>query len=109
MAGRYADRAPGPTTMLLGTVHYIRPGRISRASANRSRNAGSMTTDPARFDRVTEHPDYAATANRRIELPYGSVTAIAAPSAFAMFGILFLLIAIGLLVEIGPPLWFTIP
>jgi hypothetical protein len=68
-----------------------------------------MTTDPARFDRVTEHADYAATANRTIELPYSSLSAIAAPSGFALFGLLFLILAIGVLVEIKPPLWVAIP
>src|SRR5262245_31628760 len=68
-----------------------------------------MNVDPARFDRVTAHPAYAATADRRIELPYGSVTAIAAPSGFALFGLLFLILAIGILIEIRPPLWFAIP
>jgi hypothetical protein len=68
-----------------------------------------MTIDPARFDRVTEHPDYGATANRAIELPYSSITGIAVPSGFALFGLLFLILAIGVLVQIKPPLWFAIP
>jgi hypothetical protein len=77
--------------------------RVVRATLRR------MTTDPARFDRVSEHPDYPATANRAIELPYGSISAIAAPSGFALFGVLFLILAIGVLVEVKPPLWFAIP
>jgi hypothetical protein len=68
-----------------------------------------MTTDPERFDRVTAHPDYPATGNRAIELPYGSMAAVAAPTGFALFGVLFLVIMIGVLIEIKPPLWFAIP
>jgi len=68
-----------------------------------------MNIDPARFDRVTEHPDYAATADRAVELPYSPAIAVAAPTSFALFGLLFLIIAIGVLVEIKPPLWFAIP
>lgn len=67
-----------------------------------------MHTDPARFDRVTSHPDYATTATRAIELPYGPIGAIAAPAGLALFGVLFLLISIGLLIEIKPPIWFSI-
>ena len=68
-----------------------------------------MTTDPARFDRVLEHPSYSATANHRIELPHGPIAAIAGPSALAMFGVLFLLVTIGAFVGGEAPLWFMIP
>ena len=67
-----------------------------------------MTADPERFDRVTQHADYAATADRRIELPYSSVLAVAGPGLVTMFGVLFLLVAIGMIVAIGPPLLFSI-
>ncbi len=69
-----------------------------------------MNTDPSRFDRVEAHPDY-ETAPEQPVLPADAgigIAAVVAPAGLSVFGIVFLLIAIGLLIEIKPPLPFTL-
>ena len=69
-----------------------------------------MNTDPSRFDRVLQHPEYSSAPEEPV-LPADAgigIAAVAAPLSLSVFGILFLLIAIGLLVEIKPPLAFSI-
>jgi len=69
-----------------------------------------MRADPSRFDRVAAHPEYGTAPNEPV-LPADAsvgVSAIAAPLSLSLFGIVFLLIAITLLVEIQPPLAFSI-
>lgn len=67
-----------------------------------------MHTDPERFDRVFSHADYPATADRRIELPHGAALAVLWPGSLVVFGVLFLLIAVNILIELEPPLAITI-
>jgi hypothetical protein len=69
-----------------------------------------MSTDPSRFDRVEAHPEYEMAPEQPV-LPADAsigIAAIVAPISMSLFGIVFLLIAIGLLVEIKPPLGFAI-
>jgi hypothetical protein len=67
-----------------------------------------MNTDPSRFDRVEAHPDY-RTAPEQPVLPADASVgiAIAAPISVALFGI-FVLIAIGVLIHLRPPLMFSL-
>jgi hypothetical protein len=66
-----------------------------------------VNTDPERFDRVLSHPGYPATADRKIELPHGAALAVLGPGSLVVFGLLFLLIAINILLELEPPLAVT--
>jgi hypothetical protein len=68
-----------------------------------------MRTDPSRFDKVEEHPDYPSAPAQPV-LPADAglgVAAVAGPVVISIFGALFLLVAITLLVAIRPPLWFS--
>jgi len=69
-----------------------------------------MRTDPSRFDKVAEHPDY-GTAPAQPVLPADAgpgVAAVAGPVMISLFGGLFLLVAITLVLAIRPPLWFSV-
>ena len=69
-----------------------------------------MRTDPGRFDRVEAHPEYASAPAQPV-LPADATVGVAAmvgPLTVSIFGLVFLLIAIGLLLEIEPPLAFTV-
>src|SRR5689334_18379784 len=69
-----------------------------------------MRTDPRRFDRVAEHPDYAATPAQPV-LPADSaigVAAVAGPLVLSLFGAVFVLIALSLLLTIKPPLFISL-
>ena len=67
-----------------------------------------MNTDPERYDRVLAHPEYPATANRAIELPHGAAIAVVGHGAAVLFGLVFLLIAITVLIDFELPLAVTI-
>lgn len=67
-----------------------------------------IDTSPQRFDRVTTHADYPGTAQRAIEIPHGAALAIAGPATFGLFAMLIMLIAVGLIIDMKPPLGFTI-
>ncbi len=64
-----------------------------------------MHVDPTRFDRVLEHPDYpSAPAQPVLPADAGiAVAAIAGPLLLSLFGAVFLLVAITLLLAIQPP------
>jgi hypothetical protein len=69
-----------------------------------------MNTDPSRFDRVAAHPEY-DTAPEQPVLPADAgigIAEVVAPLSLSVFGVLFLLIAIGLLIEIKPPLLLSL-
>jgi len=69
-----------------------------------------MRTDPTRFDRVLEHPDCAAAPAQPV-LPADTavgVAAVAGPLMVSLFGALFLLVAISLLITIRPPFLFSL-
>jgi len=66
-----------------------------------------MNTDLERFDRVLSHADYPATADHKIELPHGAALAVLAPGTLVIIGLLFLLIAINVLLELELPLAVT--
>src|SRR5215213_1092229 len=69
-----------------------------------------MRADPGRFDRVEAHPEYASAPAQPV-LPADASVGIAAvvgPLTVSIFGLVFLLIAIGLLLEIEPPLAVTV-
>lgn len=69
-----------------------------------------MRTDPGRFDKVEEHPDYPSAPAHPV-LPTSSpvsAAAVAGPVVISLFGALFLLVALTLLVAIRPPLWFSV-
>ncbi|HEU0036981.1 MAG TPA: hypothetical protein VFQ53_40500 [Kofleriaceae bacterium] len=69
-----------------------------------------MNTDPSRFDRVLADARYETLPQQPILPPdtQVGVAAMAGPFLVSMFGMVFLAIAIGLLLEIRPPLAFTI-
>jgi hypothetical protein len=65
-----------------------------------------MRTDPSRFDRVLEHPDYVSAPNQPV-LPADAaigVATVVTPLALSIFGVMFLLIAITLIIRLEPPL-----
>lgn len=69
-----------------------------------------MNTDSSRFDRVVAHPEYGTAPNEPV-LPADAgigIAAVVAPLSLSLFGIVFLLIAIGLLIAIRPPLVFSL-
>ncbi len=69
-----------------------------------------MRVDPGRFDKVAAHPDHASAPAQPV-LPADSVVGVAAvagPLLISLFGAVFLLIAISLLISIRPPLWFAV-
>lgn len=69
-----------------------------------------MRTDPGRYDKVEEHPDYAAAPAEPVlptDAGLGLATAVG-PLMLGLFGAVFVLIAITLIVAIRPPLWFSL-
>ncbi len=69
-----------------------------------------MRTDPGRFDKVEEHPDYGSAPAQPV-LPADAgpgVAAVAGPVMISLFGGLLLLVAITLVLAIRPPLWFSV-
>lgn len=64
-----------------------------------------MNTDPSRFDRVEEHPDFPRMIERAPILPADASLgiAIAGPAMLSLFGIVFLAIALNLLVDTHAP------
>lgn len=69
-----------------------------------------MRTDQGRFDRVLAHPDYASAPEQPVmptDAGFG-IAEVVAPLSLSVFGIVFLLIAVGLLVDLQPPLVVTI-
>ena len=69
-----------------------------------------MNTDPSRFDRVEEHPDFHAAFERAPILPSdaGIAIAVAAPAAMALFGVVLLVVMLGMLVHVGAPFGFVL-
>jgi hypothetical protein len=74
----------------------------------RGTKLAGMDTSPARFDRVVAHPDYAATADRRVALPQGASIAVVAPVSFAMFAALICLIGLAIVIAVRPPWLFVL-
>jgi hypothetical protein len=69
-----------------------------------------MRTDPSRFDRVEQHPELGSAPEQPV-LPADagvSVAAVAAPLLLSLFGALFLLVAITILLTLGAPLIFSV-
>lgn len=69
-----------------------------------------MRTDPSRFDAVEAHPEYGSAPTQPV-LPTDAgigVAAVAGPLVLSLFGGVFVLIAITLLVTFKVPLWFTL-
>jgi hypothetical protein len=69
-----------------------------------------MRTDPARFDAVEAHPEYASAPSDPV-LPADAtigVAAVTGPLLLSLFGGLFLLVAITLLFVIRPPFLFSL-
>jgi len=69
-----------------------------------------MHVDPARFDRVLQHPDYpSAPAQPVLPADAGiAVAAVAGPLLLSLFGALFLVVAISLLLAIRAPFWIVL-
>jgi len=69
-----------------------------------------MRTDPARFDRVLQHHDYAAAPAQPVLPADGGVgiAAVGGPLLVSLFGALFLLVAITLLLAIRPPFLISV-
>lgn len=65
-----------------------------------------MRTEPSRFERVREHPDFAAAPAQPVLPADGGVTiaTAAAPLLVSAFGVVFLLVAITILAAMGAPL-----
>jgi hypothetical protein len=66
-----------------------------------------MRTDPSRFDRVEQHPEYGSAPAQPV-LPAdagASVAAAVGPLVLSLFGALFLLVALTILIAFRPP-WF---
>ena len=68
-----------------------------------------MNTDPSRFDRVEEHPGFHAAFERAPILPNdaGIGIAVAAPAAMSLFGVVLLVIMLGMLLHMGAPFGFV--
>ena len=68
-----------------------------------------MRTDPSRFDRVVEHPDYGRAPEQPV-LPADAVgiATAAGPMTVTLFGVVFFLIAVTLVLQIRPPLVVSI-
>jgi hypothetical protein len=69
-----------------------------------------MRTDPSRFDRVEQHPEYGSAPSQPV-LPADagvSVAAVAGPLLLSLFGALFLLVAITILLAFRPPLIISV-
>jgi hypothetical protein len=69
-----------------------------------------MRTDQSRFDRVLAHPDYASAPEQPV-MPADAglgIAEVVMPLMLSVFGIVFLLIAVGLLVDVHAPLVVTI-
>ena len=68
-----------------------------------------MRTDPSRFDRVVEHPDYGRAPDQPV-LPADAVgiAAETGPMSMALVGVMFFLIVVTLVVKMKPPLLMAI-
>ena len=68
-----------------------------------------MRTDPTRFDRVVEHPDYGRAPEQPV-LPADAVgvAAAIAPMTMTLFSVLFFLIVVSLVIAIKPPILIAI-
>lgn len=68
-----------------------------------------MRTDPSRYDRVLEHPEYGRAPPQPV-LPAEviGVAALVQPLSLSLFGIVFLLIALSLVGELDAPLAFAV-
>jgi hypothetical protein len=69
-----------------------------------------MRTDPSRFDRVEQHPEYGSAPAQPVLPADGgvAVAAIAGPLVMSLFGGLFVLVAITILLAFRPPLIFSV-
>lgn len=67
-----------------------------------------MRTDPSRFDRVVAHPEYATAPEQPVMPAAIGIAAAVGPMTMTIFGLVFFLIVLTMILQVHPPLAITL-